>query len=149
MGRFGKQEFWQAGSCLLCLAIAWIRLDDIGASEFIGGRVTGSLFTMADIGSFLFIPALILTFFYRQIPAGIALMAALLCLPLYLYFIAPGPFRWAFKGEYSVPLRANFVWNNWAIAGIISLIVVTFICLRSFSAFNTKMEPTPENRDSH
>src|SRR5882672_5265566 len=44
MGRFGKQEFWQAGSCLLCLAIAWIRLDDIGASEFIGGRVTGSLF---------------------------------------------------------------------------------------------------------
>src|SRR5438477_4952637 len=135
MARFGKQEFWQGASCLLCLAVAWIRLDDIGASEFIGGRVTGPQFTMAECGSFLFMPALILTFFYRRIAAGIVLMASLLCLPLYLYFIAPSPFRWVFKGEQTVPRQGSFVWNNWAIAGITSLIVAIVLCLRSFSAF--------------
>jgi Na+(H+)/acetate symporter ActP len=104
---------------------------------------------MADYGSALFIPALILTFFYRRIAAGIGLIASVLCLPLYLYFVAPGPFRWVFKGEYSVPLRANFFWNNWAIAGITSLIVAVFVCLRSFSAASLKIDATPENRDSH
>ena len=145
MARFGKQELWQAVSCLLCLAIAWIRLDDIGASEFIGGWLTGPLFTMAECGSFLFTPALILTFFYQRIAAGTALAASLLCLPFYLYFIAPGPFRWLFKGEYSVPIRANFVWDNWAIAGIASLTAAIFVCSRSFFAFNLKIEPMPEN----
>jgi Na+(H+)/acetate symporter ActP len=149
MPKFGKQELWQATSYLLCLAVAWMRLDDIGASEFIGGRVTGPLFTMAECGSFLFIPALILTFFYRRIASGTALMASLLCLPLYLYFIAPGPFRWVFKGEYTVPLQGSFVWDNWAIAGIASLIVAIFACLRSFSAFKPKIDPTPENGERH
>ncbi len=149
MAKFGKHELWQASSCALCVAVAWARMDDVGAGEFSGGRVTGPLFTMAESGSFLFMPALILTFFYRRIAAGIALMASLLCLPLYLYFIAPGPFRWVFKGEYSVPVRANFVWDNWAIAGITSLIVTILVCLRSFSAFNLKIEPTHENRNSH
>lgn len=149
MARFGKQELWQAAICLLCLAVVWIRLGDIAASEFSGGRVTGPLFAMAEGGSFLFLPALILTFFYRRIAVGIALMACLLCLPLYLYFIAPGPFRWVFKGVYSVPLRANFLWDNWAVAGITSLIVAMFVCSRCFSATNPKIQPTPENKDSH
>jgi hypothetical protein len=149
MAKFGKQELWQAGSCLLCIGVAWLQLGDFGAAEFGGGRVTGPLLTTADIGSALFIPAIVLTFFYRRIAVGIALMAALLCLPLYLYFTAPGPFRWIFKGEYSVPLRANFVWNNWAIAGIASLIVAIIVCLRSFYAFKPEIEPTPENKESH
>jgi hypothetical protein len=133
MPKFGKQELWQASSCLLCIAVAWARLDDVGASEFGGGRVTGPLFVMAESGSFLFMSAIILTFFHPRIAALIALMASLLCLPLYLYFAAPGPFRWIFKGEYSVPLRTNFVWNNWAIAGMISLLIAISACLRSFS----------------
>jgi hypothetical protein len=52
MAKFGKQELWQATSCLLCIAMAWARLDDVGASEFSGGRVTGPLFRMAEGGSF-------------------------------------------------------------------------------------------------
>ena len=149
MVKFGKQKLLQTGSCLVCLAVAWIRLDDIGASEFIGGRVTGPLFTMAESGSFLFMPALILTFFYPRIAAGIALIASLLYLPLYLYFIAPGPFRWVFKGEYKVPLQGSFVWNNWAIAGITSLIIAVFVCLRSFSAAVPKIDPMRESSESH
>src|SRR6266568_196705 len=140
MAKFGKQQLWQAISCLLCIAVAWVRLDDLGAPEFSGGWLTGPLFTMADDGSVLFILAIVLTFFYRRIAAVIALMASLLCLPLYLYFIAPGAFRRVFKGEYSVPLRANFVWNSWAIAGIASLLLAIFFCLRSFSGLDSKVD---------
>jgi Na+(H+)/acetate symporter ActP len=148
MAKFGKQELWQAASCVLCLAVAWIRLDDIGSSEFSGGWLTGPIFLMADAGSDFFIPAMILAFFYRRIAAGIAFVACLLCLPLYLYFIAPGPFRWIFKGEYSVSLRANFYYNNWAIAGIISIVVAVFVHLRSFSAIKMKIKPTPEHEET-
>jgi hypothetical protein len=149
MAKFGKQELGQAGSCLVCITVAWIHLDDLGNSEFGGGWLTGPLFAMANYGSDLFIPAIALTFFYRRIAAVIGLIASLLCLPLNLYFIAPGPFRWVFKGEYSVPLRANFIWNNWAIVGIASLLVAIFVCLCSFSLAGPKIGLTPENRDSH
>jgi hypothetical protein len=149
MAKFGNQELWQAGSCLLCIGVSWLQLGDLGASEFSGGRVTGPLLTTADIGSALIIPAIVLTFFYRRIAAAVALMAALLCLPLYLYFTAPGPFRSIFKGEYSVPPQANFVWNNWAIAGIASLIVGIVVCLRSSPPASPRIDPTPENKENH
>jgi hypothetical protein len=64
-----------------------------------------------------------------------ALAGCLLCLPLYLYFTAPGPFRWVFHGQYSVPAPANFVWNSWTVAGILSLCAATYICIRNLSAF--------------
>ena len=41
MAKFGKQELWQAGSCLVCIVVAWIHLDDLGNSEFAGGWLTG------------------------------------------------------------------------------------------------------------
>ena len=148
MAKFGKQELWQAISCVLCIAVAWVHLDDVGASEFSGGRVTGPLFAMADNGSLLFIPALVLTFFYRRIAAVLGLMASILCLPIYLYFTAPAPFRWVFRGEYSVPLRANFVWNNWAIAGITSILVAIFVHLRTLYAVVPKIDPMPGSRGS-
>jgi len=59
--------------------VLWIRLDDFGASEFSGGRLTGKLFTMADLGSLLFLVALLMTF--------------------YLYILMSGPYRQIFKGE--------------------------------------------------
>ena len=83
-------------------------------TEFIGGWLTGPLLNLYDVGTFLFVPALLLAFFFRRIAAAFALTASLLCLPLYLYFVAPGPFRSVFRGEYSVPLQASFVWNSWA-----------------------------------
>src|SRR5437667_10577744 len=101
MARFGKQEFWQGASCLLCLAVAWIRLDDIGASEFIGGRVTGPQLTMAECGSCLFMPALIMTFFYRRIAAGIVLMVSSICLPLNSYFMSPSHVRVICRFDYT------------------------------------------------
>ncbi len=148
MAKFGKQELWQASSCLLCIAVAWVHLDDLGAGEFSGGWLTGPLFTRADDGSILFVLAIALTFLYRRIAAAIALVASLLCVPLYLYFIAPGSFRWVLRGEYSVPLRANFVWNNWAIAGITSILVAIFVHLRTLYAVVRKIDPMPSRGSS-
>jgi hypothetical protein len=86
---------------------------------------------MEETGSLLFVLALLLTFFYRRIAAATTLIACLLCLPLYLYFTAPGPFRWVFRGEYSVPLQASFVSNKWAITGIVALAIAAYVGVRS------------------
>lgn len=134
MKKHMRQKLLQAISCLVCVVVAWTHIDDIGASEFSGGRVTGPIFTMFDNGSFAFIAALIVTFVYPRVAAAIALAASLLCLPLYLYFTVPGPFRWVFRGEYKVSLHSNFVWNKWAVTGMLTLAVTAYVCLRTFLA---------------
>ena len=66
MEKLNKQKVWQAAACLACVGVLWIRLDAFGASEFSGGRITGKLFTMADLGSLLFLVALLLTIFFPR-----------------------------------------------------------------------------------
>ena len=132
MGKIPKGKMWQAIACLACIVVLWIKLDDLGASEFSGGRLTGPLFKMADLSFLLFLLALLLTFFLRRSAATIALAATLLCLPFYLYMLMPGPYRWIFKGEYSVPLSPPFHWDNWAVVGVFSLLFVTILSLHSY-----------------
>jgi hypothetical protein len=91
MGKFQKEKTLQAIACLTCTVVLWFHLDDFGASEFSGGRLTGPLFKMADLGSVLFLLALLLTFFLRRTAATIALAATLLCFPFYLYVLMQGP----------------------------------------------------------
>jgi len=138
MGKFPKENVWQAIACLACTVVLWLHLDDFGASEFSGGRLTGPLFRMADLGSLLFLLALLLTFFLRRIAATIALASTLLCFPFYLYVLMPGPYRRIFKGEYSVPLNQPFHWDNWAVVGVLSLLLVATLSLRSYS--NAKVD---------
>jgi len=116
---------------LLCVGVAWIQADRIDGSEFIGGRVTGPIFTLFESGILIFVLAIILTLIYRRIAALMGIAACLLCFPLYLYFLAPGPFRSVFRGIYSVPLPSNFVWDNWTIAGILTLAFAVFVSARS------------------
>ena len=133
MGKFPKEKMSQAIACLACTVVLWLYLDEFGASEFSGGWLTGPLLRMADLGSLLFLVALLLTFFLRRIAASIALAATLLCLPFYLYILMPGAYRWIFKGEYSVPLNRPFHWDSWAVVGLISLLFVVIMSLRSYS----------------
>ena len=132
MGKIPKEKMWRAIACLACTAVLWIHLDDFGGSEFGGGWLTGPLFKMADFGSLLFLAALVLTFFLRRTAATIAVAATLLCFPFYLYILMPGPYRWIFKGEYSVPLSPPFHWDNWAVVGVFSLLFVTILSLHSY-----------------
>jgi hypothetical protein len=121
---------WQALAFLACVGVLWTRLDDFGASEFSGGRITGKLFTMADLASLSFIVAMLVTVFFPRIGAAIALTASLLCLPFYLYLLMPGLYRQIFKGEYSVPLHRPIVWNTWAAFGVLSLLVAGTLSVR-------------------
>jgi hypothetical protein len=139
MGKFPNEKMWQAIAYLASIAVLWIRLDDFGASEFGGGWLTGPLFKMADLGSLLFFLALLLTFFLRRTAATIALAATLLCFPLYLYVLMPGPYRWIFKGEYSVPLNRPFHWDNWAVVGVLCLLLGATLSLRSYSRIRIDM----------
>lgn len=135
MGKFPNEKMWQAIAYLATTAVLWIRLDVFGASEFGGGWLTGPLLKMAELGSLLFLLALLLTFFLRRIAATIALGATLLCFPLYLYVLMPGPCRQIFKGEYSVPLNRPFHWDNWAVVGVLCLLFVVTLSLRSYYRF--------------
>jgi hypothetical protein len=119
--QYKKRKVWQAASCLLCAAVAWRFTSHLEGTEFSGGRITGPLLDMQNAGALLFFLALILTFLFRRIAAAIILLAGLLCLPLYLCFTAPGPFRSIFRGEWKTPLSANFVWDWWSIAGIVTV----------------------------
>jgi hypothetical protein len=127
----GKIKLTQAVACFLSAVIAWRYGSGLEGTEFSGGRLTGSLLSMEDVGSLLFILALFLTFFYRRFAAATIVIACLLCLPLYLYFTAPGPFRRLFGGEYSVPLQANFYWGKWDMAGIVILTMAACVGVRS------------------
>ena len=124
---------WQAIACLICTAVLWAQLDFSGASEFSGGRVTGPVFSMANLGGSFFLLAMLIAFVFRRTAATITLMAALLCLPFYLYILMPGPYRRIFKGEYSAPLQQHFQWDNWAVVGLLSLFVAVFLSLRNCS----------------
>jgi hypothetical protein len=113
------------------MVCAWINLDNFGAPD--GGRITGPIYSMFDKAWFIWFLAMLLTFVYRRIASILGFTSVLLCLPFYLYVIAPGPFRSVFPGEYKVPLQSNFVWDTWAVAGMLTLAVAVFVSVRSFS----------------
>lgn len=135
MEKLRQQKLWQAIACLAGAGVLWIHLGDFGGSEFSGGRLTGRVLTMAELGSALFLIALLLTIFFPRVAAALALTASVLCLPFYLYILMPGPYRWIFKGEYSVPLQRPFVWDNWAVAGMLSLAIAGILSLRNLSMY--------------
>ncbi len=137
MKKGGRAELMQAAACVLCAAITWRYGSSLEGTEFSRGWLTGSLLDMKDVGSLLFVLALLLTFFYRRVSAAVSLIACLLCLPVYLYFTSPGTFRWLFKGKYSAPLRESFVWNTWMIFGILVLAIATY--------FSVHILVTPED----
>jgi hypothetical protein len=88
---------------------------------------------MAELGSLLFLVALFLTILFPRVAAAIALGATLFCMPFYLYILMPGPYRQVFQGEYSIPLQRPFVWNNWAVVGILIAVIAAFLNLRCLS----------------
>ena len=116
-----RSKFFQAGICLVCATITWRYPIGLEGTEFSGGWLTGRLLNALDVGTLLFGVALALTLRFRRIAAGVMLTAALACIPLYLYLVAPGPFRRVVRGEYSVPLVSTFVWDTWAMVALSSL----------------------------
>lgn len=144
MKKHGRQKLMQIVSFLLCAGVSWVSSEAVASSEFRGGRLTGTLLTLQDIGLYLFLAGVLLAFLFRRVAAGTALIASLVSLPFYLYFVVPGLFRGLFKAEHSVPVRAIIVWNNWAVAGILTLALTVYVCLHSLLSGNAEGLPRQE-----
>jgi hypothetical protein len=145
---FGTRKLLQAASCLICVVLAQRNSFGIGGTEFSGGRLTGPILDSLEIGSLLFVLALVLTFVRPRIAAVLAIVASLLSLPLYLYFTAPGPFRRVFGGDYSVPLQANFVWDKSAILGVLTVAVAMCICIWNLRSVERQRNEDPNSDHS-
>jgi len=135
-----------AVSCLLCTAFA-VAYSNLAFMEFGGGALTGPLLKMNTYGGMLFGVVLILTFVFRRPAALGALGASLLSMPLYLFLIFPGPFYRIFpvgelKGHRPLP---NFVFDRWALLGILLLAFTAYICILNLGAAKIKED---ENRYS-
>jgi hypothetical protein len=117
----GRSRVWQAAICLLCAFLVWRYGSPLEGTEFSGGRISGPVLDLSEIGILLFVVALPMPFVFRRISGAVTLLASLLCLPLYLYFTIPGLFHWLFRGEYTIALQAGVVLGNWSIIGILAL----------------------------
>jgi hypothetical protein len=114
---------------LLCAVMLAFRLVfTADGSEFMGGRLTGPLLVLCDCGCLGLIAAVLAAYPLPKFSAAIATLAVFLCMPLPLYFVAPGPFRWLFRGDYSVPLQGPFGSDTWSVAALLTFAAVVVIC---------------------
>ena len=129
-----KQKLWVVICCFSCELVAVRYQLVLSSSEFSGGRVTGPLLNFHSVGAAALILAALLTPLVRRAAAAIVLAGSLLCLPLYLLFVAPGPFRRIVGGEWKTPLLSNYVWDGWALMGLITIALAAFVSLQVFLA---------------
>ena len=114
---------------LLSLRVLWSSGWAVDGTEFSGGRVTGRLLDLCDMGMLALIPALIAVYWFPKVSASIALLAGLSCLPLLLYFMLQDRFRMVLKGEWSVPLQSNFVWARWTVLPVMTITATMIFAL--------------------
>jgi hypothetical protein len=145
------QQVYQASSCVLCVFLALKDTDGLEGTEFSGGWLTGPLLSMADIGTLLFVLAVVATFVFPRVAAAIGLASSLLCLPLYLFDIAPVPFAQVFaRGhEFKGYVAPGFHWHTWPVAGLLALALTVYLCTRRIAATSRKdirSKDMPPNR---
>jgi len=135
MRRPDIEQVFQAGSFLLCVFLELQITSGLDGTEFSGGWLTGPLLSMADIGTLLFVLALVLTFLFPRVAAAIGLASSLLCLPLYCFFIAPVPFAQVFvRGhEFKVQPVQGFHWHTWPVTALLGVAVAVYACIRRLS----------------
>jgi hypothetical protein len=118
---------------LFCVGVMMRDPYGLAGSEFRGGLLTGRILSIHLAGILIFVLAIMLAFISLRVSAIAGIVAGLLGLPLYLYFLVPIAFRW-FPAEYSVHLQRHFAWNSWALEGVLSIfaaILVSAYILRS------------------
>jgi hypothetical protein len=137
------QQVYQAGSYLICVFLALQITRGLEGTEFSGGWLTGPLLSMEDTGTAFFIVSFVLTFVFPRVAAAIGLASSVLCLPLYLFFIAPVPFAQVFaRGhEFKDQPTPGFHWHMWPVTGLLVLAVTLYFCVRRVAATRRKQIP--------
>ena len=135
------QQLYQAGSYLICVFLALQITSGLEGTEF-SGRVADR--SAALNGGHrncslhrLFCPNVC-------VPAAtIGLASSVLCLPLYLFFIAPVPFAQVFaRGhEFKDQPTPGSHWHMWPVIGLLALAVTLYSCIRRAADTNQKQIP--------
>jgi hypothetical protein len=130
-----KPQLSLALSCLVGVIVALQNTKVLVGTEFSGGWLTGPLLSIAEVGMVLFLLAFGVAFVHQRVASAIGLASSLLCLPLYLYLIAPVPFTKLFGlgHEFKVQPTGGFHWDRWAIMGVIALAATIYVCLRGLA----------------
>jgi hypothetical protein len=125
------QQFAQAASCIVCFFVTLQVTDGLEGTEFGGGWLTGPLLTFADIGTLLFLLALVATFVFPRIAAATGLAASLLSSPLYLYFLAPAAFSRIFAPSHQNKIEPTpgLRWGRWTVTGLLMLLMTAYLCI--------------------
>jgi hypothetical protein len=131
-----RKKAWLAAVSALSIFVAIVDWTGIEGTEFSGGIVTGPVLHALELGIVLLILGLVLLLFSPRAAALVMLLASVICLPFYLYFLAPGPFRQVFPGEYKAPMQGNFIWAPWDFFGLMTLLMTIFIATYSFALQN-------------
>lgn len=134
MKKPGSQQLSLAASCLMCVILALRNTKGLEGTEFSGGWLTGPLLSMIGVGTVLFAIAFIAAFFFPRIAAGVGLLSSLLCLPLYLYLLAPVHFSQIFGSghQFKVQPGTDPGLDAWALAGLLTLMLTGYLCLLGF-----------------
>lgn len=127
-----KAQLFLAGTRALALLIDWQNTDGLAGTEFSGGWLTGPLLSMADFALIALGLAVVLAFVFPRVAAVLGLVSSGLCLPYYLFTIAPDPFARAFaRGhEFSVPPAPGVHLYRWPTAGTLIAAVTIGVCVR-------------------
>jgi len=118
--------------CTLCAIAAWNSSADLIGTEFSGGAITGPVLSANLIGGLLLIVAAIVSPFRARIAASGALLACILCSPLYLYWTFPHLFVQFTGGEWAHPPQESFAWHGWPIAGLVGSLIIMYFVYRIF-----------------
>jgi hypothetical protein len=129
--KYRKSDLLQSAGCLLCAVAALRSSAGLEGTELEGGAITGPMLDASFIGTILFMLALVVTLRYPRPASGTALAASALCLPLYIFRALPRLFRLAFPGVYAARPQGTFVWHTWSATGILSTVLVVYLCSRS------------------
>jgi hypothetical protein len=129
------EQAFQILSFLLCVCLTLQVTRGLDGTEFSGGWLTGPLLSMANIGTILYVLALILTFLLPRVAAGIGLVSSLLCVPLCAFFIAPAPFARVFgrAHEFKVQPIPGFHWHIWPVTTSLAIALACYLCIRRFA----------------
>src|SRR5262249_31159567 len=118
-----KENLLNAAVAVISLFLLFQYSTPLEESEFSAGTLTRGLLEMYHGGMALFVLGLLMMFRWRRVAAATQLIAALLCLPVFLYGTFPGVFRRLFPGNYKGPQWPDFVPDKWTILGLIVIVV--------------------------
>ena len=126
--------------CLGCAIVTFRSASDFDGTEYLGGQISGPIFTFQSYGVILFAAALVLTFYYCRTAAFVSLIASAMCLPFYLFNVLPISFLNALLPYPNgvVDETGTFRLNGWSIAGLLFLtIIVGNSCWLLFRSVST------------